>query len=78
MSPTSRKSTGTHDGDARGDLRDNGKMNGERLGNDFADAHPRIRRGERILENHLHLAALGAQFFSAEREKFTAVRLDQP
>src|SRR5437899_9468352 len=45
-----QESTGTHDGDARGDLRDDGKMNGERLGNDFADAHPRIRRGERILE----------------------------
>jgi len=61
-----------------------GLVNGERLGNDFADAHPRIERGEGILKNHLHLAALGAQFFPAERKKitplemeFTAVGLDQ-
>src|SRR5229473_4113996 len=60
-------------------------MNGERLGNDFADAHARIERGERILKDHLHLAALHAHFFPAELEKiapveteFPAVGLDQP
>ena len=33
----------------------------EWLGNDFANAHAGIERGERVLEDHLHLAALGAQ-----------------
>ncbi len=60
-------------------------MNGERLGDDFADAHPRIERGEWVLKHHLHLAALRAQLFSAKREKiasleadFPAIGLDQP
>ena len=35
-------------------------MNSERLGNDFANAHPWIERGERVLKHHLHLAALRA------------------
>ena len=59
-------------------------MNGQRLGNDFGDAHARIERSEGVLNNHLHLAALRAQLFSAQREKisrvkteFTAVRFDQ-
>src|SRR6266699_2282468 len=62
-----------------------GLMNGERFGNDFAHPHTRIERGERILKHHLHLAALRAQFSSAQRDKiapletdFAAVGLDQP
>jgi len=29
-------------------------VHGERLGQDLADRHPRIQRGVRILEDHLH------------------------
>jgi len=35
-------------------------VNGQRLSNDFAHAHPRIERGKRILKNHLHLATRGS------------------
>ena len=36
-------------------------VNRQRLGDDFTDVHTRIQGSERVLENHLHLAALGTQ-----------------
>jgi hypothetical protein len=47
-------------------------MNRERFGDDFADAHSRVQRSERILEDHLHLAALRAQGSSGEMQKVLA------
>jgi hypothetical protein len=47
-------------------------VNGQGLGNDFADAHARIQGSERVLENHLHLAALSAQGFSGEMQEIVA------
>jgi len=36
-------------------------MNEQWLADDIADGHPRIQRAERILKDHLHLAAEGDQ-----------------
>jgi hypothetical protein len=59
-------------------------VNRQGLGDDFADAYARIQGSERVLENHLHLAALSAQGFSGEMQEIVAfekncavVRLDQ-
>jgi hypothetical protein len=56
----------------------------EWLGNDFANAHAGIERGERVLEDHLHLAALGAQSLAGQgqhvvtfEKNFSFVGFDQ-
>jgi hypothetical protein len=57
----------------------------EGLGHDFANAHAGIERGERVLKDHLHLAALGAQSLAGQgqhvvtfEENFSFVGFDQP
>jgi hypothetical protein len=47
-------------------------VNRQRLGDDFADTRARIQGSERVLENHLHLAALRAQGFAREMPEFVA------
>jgi hypothetical protein len=47
-------------------------VNRQRFGDDFADAHSRVQRSERILEDHLHLATLRAQGFSGEVQEVVA------
>jgi hypothetical protein len=41
-------------------------MDGQRLGDDFADAQARMERSKGILKDHLHAAALGTQFVAAQ------------
>ena len=41
-------------------------MDDQRLGDEIADAHARVERGEGVLENHLHVAAHGLAFVAAE------------
>ena len=48
----------------------------QRLGDDRADLQARVERGERILEDHLHLAAHGAQRPRVEGAQVRAVELD--
>jgi hypothetical protein len=54
------------------------------LGHDFANTHAGIERGERVLKDHLHLAALGAQSLAGQgqhivtfEENFPFVGFDQ-
>jgi hypothetical protein len=51
-------------------------MDGQRLLHNFCDPNARIQRRERILKNHLHLAARGAKFSRAEFEKVAAFEMD--
>ena len=51
-------------------------VNDQRLGDDGADLQARVERGERILEDHLHLAAHGAQRPLVEGAEVRAVELD--
>jgi hypothetical protein len=48
-------------------------VNRQRFGNDFTDTHARIQRGEGVLENHLHVAALQAQGFAGESKQIIAL-----
>jgi len=50
---------------------------GERLGDDVADRHPGIERGEGILEDHLEVLALLAQALTAQPGELDAVE-DHP
>ena len=50
---------------------------GERLGDDVADRHPGIERGEGILEDHLEMLALLAQALAAQPGELDAVE-DHP
>lgn len=47
-------------------------VNRQRLGDDFTHAHARIQGSERVLENHLHLPALGTQGCSGKRQQIAA------
>jgi hypothetical protein len=60
-------------------------MDGQRFANYLSDTHARIKRSKRILKDHLHLAALRAQFRSRQceqiascKEDLAAIRLNQP
>src|SRR5207244_1535151 len=44
-------------------------VNDEWLGNDVFDAHARVERAERVLEDDLHIAAQAAHFAVARREQ---------
>jgi hypothetical protein len=64
--------------------REFGFVDGQRFGDNFANAHPRIQRSERVLKNHLHLPALSAevpagkfQEVAAFEKNGTAVGLDE-
>jgi hypothetical protein len=47
-------------------------VNCQRFSSDFTDAHTGIQGSERILEDHLHLAALRTQSFSGEMPEVVA------
>src|SRR5260370_3897661 len=49
-----------------------GLMNGEWLGNEFADAPPRVWRGERGFKHHIHLAPPRRPAFSPKRARTAA------
>ncbi len=49
---------------------------GQRLGDDVADRHARIERGDRILEDDLHVAARGAHLLVGKIEKIAALPQD--
>ena len=60
-------------------------VNGQGFGHNLADAHSGVQRSEGILKNHLHLPALAAEFFIAERQQiqslelyFAGIRLNEP
>ena len=62
-----------------------GAVHAHRLGDDVAGRHARIERGERVLEDDLHLPAVGPQLGLAQMRDVAAVdpdaaagRLDQP
>jgi len=42
------------------------------FGDDFADPHPRVERGERVLKDHLHVPARRAQPLALHADQFTA------
>src|SRR2546427_1860743 len=50
-------------------------MDLERLADDVAHRHPRVQRGVRILEDHLHPPAHPAHLLAAERGELDAVEL---
>ena len=45
----------------------------QRLADDAADAHARVQRGVRVLEDHLHLAAEEAQLVALDAAEVAAV-----
>ncbi len=49
----------------------------ERLADDLAGGHARVERRERVLENDLHLAAIGPQFAFREVGYVAPVKLDR-
>src|SRR5262249_56963279 len=51
-------------------------MHAQRFGDDVADRHPWIQRAVRILEDHLHPAADGAQLVGAELGEIAALEDD--
>ncbi len=51
-------------------------MHAQRLADDVACRHARVERGERVLEDDLHLPAIGAQLRLAEMRDVGAVDLD--
>ena len=60
-------------------------VDGQRLADDRADRHARVERGERVLEDDLHVAAERVQLLAAECDDVPALepdlargRLDQP
>jgi hypothetical protein len=60
-------------------------MQQDRLGEDAADRVPRIKRGHRVLKDHLHATAQRSARFFVKRGNIAAVeddrardRLDQP
>ena len=69
---------GQHLGDA---LADRGarelRVDLERLGDDVAHAHPRAQRAERILEHHLHRAAVAHQLGACEVRDVAAFERDR-
>jgi hypothetical protein len=48
-------------------------MAAPRFGDDVARRHPRVQRGVRILEHHLHPAAERQQLLAAQAERIHAV-----
>src|ERR1700680_4066081 len=60
-------------------------MDGQRFSNYLSHTHAQIERSKRILEDHLHFAALRAKFRCGKRKKIasckddlSAIRLYQP
>ena len=53
-----------------------GMMDGERLGDDGFDAEARVERGERVLKDHLHVAAKRAEVSTAGGEEVAAEEMD--
>ena len=51
-------------------------VNGQRLGDDLPDRHPRIQRAVRILEDHLHLATDRTQRVLVERRQVASLEED--
>ena len=50
----------------------------QRFGDNFANAHAGIQGSEGILKNHLHLAALGAEFVAGEFKEVAAFKENGP
>ena len=53
-----------------------GMMDGERLGDDGFDAEARVERGERVLKDHLHVAAESAEVSTAGGEEIATEEMD--
>ena len=53
-------------------------VSADRLGDDALDALARVEAGIRVLEDHLHVAALLAELFTLERRQLDAVEADGP